>query len=91
MHSTTWQITLNLFEEEDHTRAEAVLRTSAGTEIRHSGVARLRPGDRDIPEIGDELAVCRALHGLAQDLLEATVVDVWANDPTGPQPRIQPS
>lgn len=89
MDAKTWHVTLNLFEEGDHTRAEAVLRTSSGTEVRHSGVSRRSPGDRDVPEIGDELAVCRALHGLAQDLLEATVVDVWANDPTGPQPRIQ--
>lgn len=90
MRTDTWQVTLNLFEEADRTRAEAVLRTSLGTEVRHSGVARRRPEDQNVPEIGDELAVSRALHGLAQDLLEATIVDVWANDPTGPQPRIQP-
>jgi hypothetical protein len=58
-----------------------VLSTDAGTEVRHEGVARRSPGDRDVPEIGDELATSRALSGLAQDLLDATIADVAANDP----------
>ena len=32
-----------------------------------------------MPEIGDELAVCRALNGLAHDLLESTISDVEGN------------
>jgi hypothetical protein len=79
MESKRWHIELYLTEDGRTTRAEAVLRTSAGTELRHSGVARRNPGDRDVPEIGDELAVCRALTGLAQDLFEASVTDVEDN------------
>ena len=82
MHTTTWQIRIDLFEDDTQTRAEAVLRTTAGTEVRHAGIARRRPGDHDIPEIGDELATCRALWGLAHDLLDATLADLAANDPT---------
>jgi hypothetical protein len=79
MHTRTWHVEIHLSEDEDHTRATAVLRTDAGTELRHEGLARRNPSDPDVPEIGDELATCRALAGLAQDLLEATVSDVEAN------------
>ncbi|HEU5036625.1 MAG TPA: DUF1876 domain-containing protein [Nocardioides sp.] len=83
MHTRTWHMHIDLFEQENSTRAEAVLRTDAGTELRHVGVARRRPSDQDVPEIGDELATCRALSGLVHDLLDATVADIEANDPTG--------
>ena len=82
MHTRTWHVDVLIFEEEDRrTRAEAVLRTDAGTEVRHVGAAYRHPMDRDVAEIGDELAASRALNGLAHDLLEATVADVVANDP----------
>ncbi|GAA1148420.1 DUF1876 domain-containing protein [Nocardioides aquiterrae] len=83
MHTRTWRLHIDLFEAENSTRAEAVLRTDAGTELRHVGVARRRPGDHDVPEIGDELAACRALSGLVHDLLDATIADISANDPVG--------
>ncbi|KRF34490.1 hypothetical protein ASG94_16710 [Nocardioides sp. Soil805] len=79
MQSKQWHIELYLVEDGTTTRADAVLRTSAGTEVRHSGVARRNPADRDVPEIGEELAACRALTGLAHDLLESTVSDVEGN------------
>jgi Rv2632c-like len=88
MHTKTWHVEVYLYEHEGTTRAEAVLRTDAGTELRHEGAARKNPGDRDIPEIGDELAACRALSGLAHDLLEATIADVQANDPATGEPEI---
>lgn len=77
--TATWQIEIFLFEDGDRTRAEAVLRTTAGTELRHEGIARRNPKDTDVPEIGEELATARALTGLAHDLFEATVADVEAN------------
>jgi hypothetical protein len=79
MHTRKWRIDVHISEGDDHTRALAVLRTDAGTELSHEGIARRNPSDRDVPEIGDELATCRALNGLAQDLLEATVLDVTGN------------
>jgi hypothetical protein len=80
MHTRTWHVEIYLNEGGDgRTVAHAVLRTDAGTELRHSGMARRRPSDPDVPEIGDELATCRALSGLAHDLLEATALDVQAN------------
>lgn len=88
MHARTWHVRINLSEHDDITRAEAVLHTDAGPDVRHEAVARRHPGDRDVPEIGDELAVCRALSGLAHDLLEATIADVAMNDPSGGTPVI---
>jgi hypothetical protein len=55
------------------------LRTTAGTELRHEGVAWRNPKDTGVPEIGEELATARALSGLAHDLLEATVSDIEQN------------
>lgn len=88
MRTKTWNIDVHLFEDEGVTRAEAVLHTHAGPELRHVGKASKSPRDRDVPEIGDELAVCRALSGLAHDLLEATILDVQQNDPSDSAPEI---
>jgi hypothetical protein len=79
MHTHTWHVDVHLSEDGDQTRAVAVLRTDAGTELRHESVARRNPSDRDVPEIGDELATSRALLGLGQDLFEATVNDIEEN------------
>ncbi len=79
MQAKTWQITVFLSEEGDRTHAEAVLQTDMGREVRHTGVARRNPDDPDVPVIGDELATCRALDGLARDLLDASIADVERN------------
>lgn len=77
--TTAWNVEIQLFEDDLHTRAVAVLHTDAGTEIRHEGVARRNPADRNVPEIGEELAASRALSGLAHALFEATVADIEQN------------
>jgi hypothetical protein len=88
MHTRTWTVDILLSEQDGRTRAEARLRTDVGTELHHEGVARRSPDDRDVPEIGDELAACRALSGLAHDLLEATIEDVRANVPDAREPVV---
>jgi hypothetical protein len=79
MHTRIWSLNIYLTEDEHHTLAQAVLRTDVGTELRHAGYARRAAADRNVPEIGDELATCRALTGLAQDLLDASVGDIEEN------------
>jgi hypothetical protein len=88
MQTKTWHVDVFLFEEDGTTHADAVLRTHAGRELRHRGTAYKSPWDRDVPEIGDELAACRALNGLAHDLLDATIEDVQQNDPASHEPAI---
>lgn len=88
MHTRTWHVTINLFEDDSTTTARAVLETDAGPDLQHEATARLHPGDRNVPEIGDELATCRALTGLAHLLLDAAIADVAANDPSSGRPAI---
>ena len=88
MHTRTWHVTINLFDDGGLTTAKAVLHTDAGPDLRHAGTARRHPGDRDVPEIGSELAACRALSGLAHDLLDASIADVQVNDPASGTPAI---
>ena len=44
--------------------------------VAASGTARLNPTDADVPEIGDELAVARALSALAHRLVDAAATDI---------------
>lgn len=77
MHTRTWHVEIHLSESEGgRTRAEAVLRTDLGTELRHTADAHLGTAGERVPEVGDELAACRALAGLADDLLRATEADL---------------
>jgi hypothetical protein len=46
------------------------------THLRGVGFANRHPKDRDVPEIGAELAVARALSELAHELLQATADDI---------------
>lgn len=70
-----WAIGVCVDEHDDHTRATAWLVGDA-RDLSGVGVARRNPIDRDVPEIGDELAVARALHDLAEKLLKATAGDI---------------
>jgi hypothetical protein len=73
-----WTVDIYIGEHEDQrlTRAEARLHTSDRTDVRGVGTARRNPHDREIPEIGDELAVSRALGDLARKLQEAAAGDI---------------
>jgi hypothetical protein len=80
MHTKTWSVEIFISDHDDGTTgAEAVLHTTNGNVLRHHATARRNSGDRDVPEIGEELATCRALTGLAQDLFEATIIDIEDN------------
>ena len=71
-----WQVEIMLGEEEGRTYAEARLHTDTGDELMGTGRAKLHPDDRDIPEIGDELAVARALNDLGHRLLVTAAGDI---------------
>lgn len=65
-----WTVDVTIIEQDDQRRtmAEAVLHTEQGSDLRGTGVAWRHPQDRDIPEVGDELAVARAMDDLAGKL-----------------------
>jgi Rv2632c-like len=75
-----WSVEIYIDEHADErlTRAEARLHTDDPTNLVGSGSAHRHPDDHDVAEIGDELAVARALSDLAHQLLHAAVTDIEA-------------
>jgi hypothetical protein len=71
-----WYVDIFIDEHEGQTHAEARLRTGDDTHLIGTGQARLNPHDRDVPEIGDELAAARALSDLTHHLLMAASDDI---------------
>ena len=71
-----WSITVDIDEQEDTTLAHVSLRTPAGQDVTGVGQAQRNPHDPSVPEIGDELAVSRALRNLAERLLHTTEHDI---------------
>lgn len=76
MMTKSWRVEILIGEREGRTYAEARLIPSAQPTLTGIGGARLNPADRDVPEIGDELAAARALSDLSHKLLEAVVDDI---------------
>ncbi|WP_240134643.1 DUF1876 domain-containing protein [Streptomyces sp. MUM 178J] len=72
-----WKAGVYLFEEDGRTKAKAVLDTGV-TRLTGRGVARCNPQDVDVPEIGDELAVSRAMSDLAGQLMRIADRDLEA-------------
>jgi hypothetical protein len=78
MHIRTWHVELFVDEEGDRTVARAVLHTEAPLHVEGRGETVRNPVDRDVPEIGDEVAAARALHDLADALLTTAAGDIAA-------------
>jgi hypothetical protein len=86
-HTKRWSVDIYIDEHEEtrRTRAEARLHTGDRTDLRGVGMSSRNPRDVEVPEIGDELAVARALADLADHLHTAARLDVVDNSdqPTG--------
>ncbi len=64
-----WKLTIESREDEDH--CEVVVHLDAGDRsLSGRGRSRRNPADPSVPQIGEELAVARALHDLANHLTE---------------------
>ncbi|BBX95799.1 DUF1876 domain-containing protein [Mycobacterium lacus] len=74
----TCQIDVLIEEHEERTRAKARL-SWAGKSIVGVGLARLDPADEPVAQIGDELAIARALTDLANQLFALTSSDIEAS------------
>ncbi|MGY1625223.1 DUF1876 domain-containing protein [Geodermatophilus sp. SYSU D00965] len=72
----TWTVSIEIDEHDGHTRAVARLQTGDNDRLTGVGLARLDPADRDVPVIGDEIAVARALSDLSHRLLQTATEDV---------------
>lgn len=75
-HVKTWSVRVDVFEEGDTTVAHAVLHGEAPTPLEEEGAAVRKPEHPPVPEIGDEVAVARALRRLADRLMSAAAGDL---------------
>lgn len=73
-----WSVDIYIDEHTDErkTHAEARLHTNDPTNLVGTGTAHRHPSDHEVAEIGDELAVARALSDLAHQLLHAAATDI---------------
>ncbi|KOY53733.1 dsRBD fold-containing protein [Streptomyces sp. XY332] len=90
-HIAEWKVRLYLFEEGHTTKARLELDTGTNRLTGH-GTARCAPQDADVPEIGDELAVARAMEDLALQMKRAAYGDMRpASAPSLPEPSSRTS
>ena len=68
-------VLVELKEGSERTDAEAVLEIG-GKRFGGWGRSRHNPADPDVPRIGDELAMARALSDLSHQLLEAAAAGI---------------
>ena len=78
----TWTIEIIFTEDDDKTRADAVL-SGPSEDLRGWGRSRRNPTDPDLPAVGEEVAAARALTDLAHHLLEAAAdrIESWEGHP----------
>lgn len=75
-HTKSWRVDIYLYEGAHSTSAQAVLHSDVPSGVKSLGVARRLPDEPDVPEIGDEVAVARALNRLADLLRQAAEGDL---------------
>jgi uncharacterized protein DUF1876 len=73
----SWLIEILIREQDRETHAEARLAKGAGG-LTGQGRARRNPEDREATQIGEEIAVARALSDLAHKLLDTAAGDIEA-------------
>ncbi|MEU1402142.1 DUF1876 domain-containing protein [Streptomyces sp. NPDC005728] len=79
MHTTVgWHVELEFQEDDQHTRAVALVRLPDGTEVRAHGHASRHRVDANQPRVGEEIAGARALNELAMQLLTKAHVEIDA-------------
>ena len=71
-----WEVRVSIFGSDDETDAHVVLLADSPNHLRGSGHSRRAVKDYPVPEIGDEVAVARALRRLAEKLLETAAGDI---------------
>jgi hypothetical protein len=71
MHTAVgWHVELEFLEDDQHTKAVAMVRLPDGTAVRAHGRASRHESDVNQPRVGEEIAGARALNELAMRLLD---------------------
>jgi hypothetical protein len=86
--SKTWRVQVSVVETGNNTRASALLISDQPEEFRGRGDSHRSPRDEPRGEIGDEVAVARALRHLADSLLAKAESDIQAA--TGTNAYVRP-
>jgi Domain of unknown function (DUF1876) len=82
-----WQVELSIREHESQTLADARLVADDGAHLLGHGMARRHPRDPNVTEIGEKIAMARALSDLAHLLLESAAAEL--EDATHERTRLQ--
>jgi hypothetical protein len=72
----TLTLNIHLVEKEAETTADVMLTTGSGAALTAHGLSRRNPRDPDVPEIGDEIAMARALSEMAHKLLDVAAGEI---------------
>lgn len=83
-----WQVRVSIFESGDDTSAQAVLLADSPEHLSGRGTSHRSDDDAPVPEIGDEVAVARALRHLAERLVQAAETDIEMM--TGEEAHVRP-
>lgn len=73
-----WSVELSIGEHDGETHAQARLIMKNDEPLFGRGKARRNPADPYVTEIGEEIAVARALSDLSHKLLNAAAMDIEA-------------
>ena len=78
MTEPNWTVTIVFNEDEEKTRADALL-SGASDDLRGWGRSRRNPADPSLPAVGEEVAAARALTDLAHHLLDQAAhrIESW--------------
>ncbi|MFD5424138.1 dsRBD fold-containing protein [Streptomyces sp. NPDC127084] len=76
MRTKKWNVEIVITESDRTTVAEARLRGQNAEVFVGEGTAHRKRADQDIPHIGDELAVARALSGVSHGLLHEVAAEI---------------
>ena len=71
-----WQVRITIFESDEDTDATVVLLADSQRQLTAAGHSHRNPRDLTVPEIGDEVAVARALRRLGDELLDTAAGDI---------------
>lgn len=77
-HVREWTVRVSIVEADDDTDAQAVLVADSPGPLTAAGRSHRAPEDRLDPQIGDEVAVARALRHLADVLMSTAESDISA-------------
>lgn len=78
MTDQLWHLSIAFTEEDQRTRADAILELRS-QRFHGWGQAKRSPGDPNVPVVGEELAAARALSDLSHQLLHAAAerIEQW--------------